>query len=368
MNSLQRSIKVSPREMNTEDFLKKSYEFTKRSMSQKLRARDTSEKQAKKLEEFFQSIQNRQLGNPIENIQMSELLDALEQINPQLFNSMKYLFTTPDNYGDSNDAHGKYFEGVIAEAVATAENYFAGNKTMTISGSSKKAGTASVNLIDLAKNLDEDTKNLMNDIYQKTAQEMKKDSEAASSTIKGVSGKADIIGIQQNYTIQKTSHLELDEEIYDALLNATFTAKNYMSNTQIELGSTNPFRVFMTMIPLGGATSKIQRYYRMLACKQKHFPDKHPDAPKYFYRLRAIYELTGGKSNYTNTVLNKLIGGNYTKFLVLNLQGYIRVIPTQSVIKELIDNIDDDQFNKDIDWQKALYGRIRINQNKFSEI
>ena len=76
MNSLQRSIKANPREMNTEDFLKKSYEFTKRSMSQKLRARDTSEKQAKKLEEFFQSIQNRQLGNPIENSQMSELLDA----------------------------------------------------------------------------------------------------------------------------------------------------------------------------------------------------------------------------------------------------------------------------------------------------
>ena len=43
MNSLQRSIKANPREMNTEDFLKKSYEFTKRSMSQKLRARDTSE-------------------------------------------------------------------------------------------------------------------------------------------------------------------------------------------------------------------------------------------------------------------------------------------------------------------------------------
>nr|DAP55712.1 MAG TPA: hypothetical protein [Caudoviricetes sp.] len=63
--------------------------------------------------------------------------------------------------------------------------------------------------------------------------------------------------------------------------------------------------------------------------------------------------------------MNKLIGGNYTKFLVLNLNGTIKVIPTITVVKELIDNIDDDYFNGDISWEKALYGRIRINQSKF---
>ena len=367
MNSLQRSIKTSPREMNTQDFLKKSYDYTKRSMSQKLHARGTQEKQAKKLEEFFRSIQNRQQGNVIQDAQMAELLDSLEKINPDLFSSMNFLFNIPKNL-DNNDSRGKYFENVVAEAVATAENYFAGNRSMTITSASKKAGTGQVNVIDLSKNIDDDMKNLMGDIYKKAGDQIKKDVQNSISTMRGVSGKTDIIGIQQTYTLQQTSHYQIDEDLYDALLNATFTAKNYMSNTQIELGSTNPFRVFMTMIPLGGASSKIQRYYRMLACKQRHYPKEHPDAPKYFYRLRAIYELTGGKSNYVDTALNKLIGGNYTKFLVLNLNGTIKVIPTITVVKELIDNIDDDYFNGDISWEKALYGRIRINQSKFQNL
>lgn len=121
---------------------------------------------------------------------------------------------------------------------------------------------------------------------------------------------------------------------------ATFTSKNYASLKEIKLGNTNPFRVFASVSPMG-AINTYNRFNRMISCFKKH-ETNHSMAPAYFYKIRAIYELTGARQTYLNsdgTIDNKL---SYAKFLIWNNPGSetVRVIPTSKIIYNIINSID----------------------------
>jgi hypothetical protein len=66
--------------------------------------------------------------------------------------------------------------------------------------------------------------------------------------------------------------------------------------------------VFATVSPDTG-DELVGRFYRMLAC----FRNNHyhvPDAPITFYRIRAIYEITGSRMQYVkDSVIKSLLEG-----------------------------------------------------------
>ena len=70
----------------------------------------------------------------------------------------------------------------------------------------------------------------------------------------------------------------------------------------------------------------------MITCFENHqnrIPDN--ESPVLFYRIRAIYELTGYGTRYVNTKLNDIFKGRGADFLVWNNpinKDEIRVIPT----------------------------------------
>ena len=142
---------------------------------------------------------------------------------------------------------------------------------------------------------------------------------------------------------------EIEKDIIDCLSNATFTDKNYINTYNIKFGQTNPFRVFTTA---GGDYSK---YERMINCFASHSTSIHEKGPTYFYKLRAIYELTGAGMKYVDEA--KSFG--FAKFLIWNTPctDEIRVIPTARIVKNLIDNIENPK-----DWKAAAYGPIHLLQ------
>jgi hypothetical protein len=84
------------------------------------------------------------------------------------------------------------------------------------------------------------------------------------------------------------------------------------------------------------------RYRRMIRCFENH-ESYHSMSPTYFYRIRAIYELTGTKMQYTknaiqnNSAIKEIANGKAAKFLIWNNPSSddVTVIPTIKIVNSL---------------------------------
>lgn len=295
-------------------------------------------------------------------MEQQALMNALYQAHPQLFEYGLFYQKSDISY-----ELGQYLESGLTQVLNTFESAVTQRSYQDVKKteySKRKIGGQHVQIPDLIGVADSIMKEEFNSLYIQTQKELKKyrgDQSNVATFMPSVEGKIDISGYTATLTISNQAILSpYTKSILNALKNATFTAKNYISTKELKFGQTNPFRVFMTVAP--GGSESIGRFQRMINCFEEHGNSIHPNGPQLFYRIRAIYELTGIGMQYTNNEFTNKIFGNGAKFLVWNnpIGDQIYVIPTQKIVDELIENVVEDSLPKN--WKDALFGVITLPQ------
>ena len=356
---------------NTQEYLGKLYNQIKGKILLENIVTKEDEK-AQKLESFLRFIKSVQNNNGIvdQNSAFSKFWSIQEQLS--IVEELKSISGTifSENLfnikGNNIQERGDALERGIAQIVkGFSVLHETGDKKAKYNQVISKTGTMHTQVPDLLDYSNEIMKDTFNKFYQKTAQEMnasKNKKNYGNTTMHSVFGKIDNTGLSADLEIRTVTQLEAD--IVDCLRNATFTAKNYISDMDIHLGQTNPFRVYMT---LGSGNEHYNRWHRMINCFQGHSTGYHNEAPNYFYRLRGIYELTGFGMQYTakanQLIAQQLSALGYAKYLIWNTPGSsdIRVIPTSRIISAIIDNTDS-AFQLPDNWKDAMYGPISLSQ------
>ena len=199
--------------------------------------------------------------------------------------------------------------------------------------------------------------------------------DVTSNQIDSKAIKVDNAGL--NYEINITAQATMLEKVVSALSQATFTDKNYLSTKELHLGHTNPLRVFMTVAD-GDSSYKLYRYARMLNCMANHHG--WHNSPELFYRIRAIYELTGGKQRVEQSYLNSsqsalgdlITGAGRAKYLVVNnpqAGGFLKVIPTAELVKDIEYNLYYNQKLSSGDFlNSSKTGSMSMEQSLYSDI
>lgn len=261
-------------------------------------------------------------------------------------------------------------DGVIDSATKTAINYF--SRFIYKVGQEKKDSGSTT------------TERQKNNLKATTIYTQIKEN-GKTGAIQSKQIKTDNTGL--NYNISITATATILERVVNALSLATFSDKNYLSNNFIGLGHTNPYRVFLTVAD-GDTSYKLYRYARMLNCMARHSKmAEHNDVPKMFFRIRAIYELTGAKQRvgntkyaYQNVMANFINDIGRTKFLVINnpkKEGFLKVLSTAKLAEDIEMNL---YFNKKqgsksilenderrMSMEQALYSPISMNFEKIFE-
>ena len=354
-----------------------------------MRPKDTLKKEqedAKLLEDVLNGIKKIQSYNSqnasgqkpisdiISDLSLAQLLEQLSQVNPNLFKGTGLITSSSDKA-----YQGKLLEDFMSEFITSIDALFTNqsfnyvNSTNNYHSSGKMLDNINTKnfITDLGDNIINQTfgevtkfttekifnlgslkSSTMKNIGKTTEDRQKANIDIPGLTqqvmIKGKDSynvgskmiKTDNVGLDYNITITATSTLL--EKVVSALSMATFTDKNYLSTQTLHLGQTNPLRVFM-VVANGDSTYKLYRYARMLNCMANHHSKSgHEQVPATFYRIRAIYELTGGKQRVGNNnsfledkIADIIQGANRAKYLVVNspkADGYLRVIPTADIV------------------------------------
>ena len=336
-----------------------------------------------------------------------QLLTQLFTINPHLFKGLGLVINNKNSgktQGAVNILQGKILENFMAEFVTTIDSAYQNvqfdimNSTNNYHNTGSKTDNInSRNLFDFAEGIINNGINQMqNEIARQTFNltnkgNRKKYEQAEAQGIaqeflienntKNIGSrfiKTDTVGLIGEIKITATSTIL--ERVVSALSMATFTDKNIGKRKSIHLGNTNPARVFFTVVQGNDSYYKLYRYARMLNCFYNHYPNgKHVRAPEYFYRIRQIYELTGGQQQIgkVNGILEQKMasivsGTTKAKYLVINVateNGKIRVIPTSQLI-DLMTARMNKQWDKAtpegqkegiITPEKALNGKISLS-------
>lgn len=361
--------------LNTEQYTERLYATARKNIMQSRTLTQDTQK-AKKLERFLWLIKQVQ-KNPAQYLsgnsslpftkiwsiqEQQQLIQKLYMIKPELFTSLSNNFNAYENF--TNQELGQSLEIGLARIVKSFQTISQGGinaqdyDRMT---TSVKVGASQTQIPDLINMTDKVVESTFLEMYNYAAKEMKEsgywsgsDWKQYGTFIPKVAGKIDVKGLNGQVSISTTC-TAIERDIIDCLKDATFTAKNYVNTYNIKFGQTNPFRVYMT---IGGDYT---RFYRMLNCFESH-ETSHSNAPKYFYKLRALYEITGGNMKYVDAINEKL---GFAKYLVWNTPqtDEIRVIPTARIVKNIIDNIEDPA-----DWKKAVYGPIHLLQQDLKNL
>lgn len=386
MSSLSKMAKTlnQKKDINTEQYLSQIYDsLIKEVHSRSLKNEDMN---ALRIQTFLRQIKYIQQNNLASNNSLNlsnvsadfpfaSFWSKASQISlmQALYDSHKELFQYNLFNLTSNESHilGSYLESgmrqvlnTLESAVTNTDYYEVKNKNSNI-----KVGGQHIQVPDLLNITDNIMKSEFNNVYVKTQEELKKynkDNGQIATYMPSVQGKIDINGYEANLSIGGVTNLsEYTKSILRALKGATFTAKNYISTSELKFGQTNPFRIFATVAP--GGHESVGRFYRMIGCFESH-DAYHSNAPVLFYRIKAIYELTGIGAKYVDSAMSNIIKGNGSaKYLVWNNPlGNIYVIPTQKIISELIEKAAEESLPKD--WKDALYGKVVLPQINLAEL
>ena len=117
----------------------------------------------------------------------------------------------------------------------------------------------------------------------------------------------------------------------------------------------------------------------MLNCMANHHGTHN--SPELFYRIRAIYELTGGKqkveqsylkSNSESMLGDLITGAGRAKYLVVNnpqAGGFLKVIPTAELVKDIEYNLYYNQKLTSGEFlNSAKTGSMSMEQSLYSDI
>lgn len=407
---------------NTEDYLEKVLD-TYRNNMRNLTTNSSGIKEdedAKLLEEVLNSIkqvQSKILGD--NNISDDDILDVIAQqsygqlltqlftVNPNLFKGLGLVINNSNSgktQGALNTLQGKILENFMAEFVTTVDSAYQNmsfdimNSTNNYHNTSSKTDDInSSNLFNFAEGIMNNginqmqneiarqTFNLTNKGNRKRYEQAKAQGIAQDFLIENNTRnigsrfiKTDTVGLIGEIKITATSTIL--ERVVSALSMATFTDKNIGKRKSIHLGNTNPARVFFTVVQGNDSYYKLYRYARMLNCFYNHYPiGKHVRAPEYFYRIRQIYELTGGQQQIgiRNGILEEkmasiVTGATKAKYLVINTaagNGIIKVIPTSKLVDLMTARMNkkwdkatpEEQKEGIITPEKALNGKISFS-------
>lgn len=339
--------------------------------------------QAQKLESFLEQIKYLQKNNfeiksdyPFSKFwtktEQLVLMEQLNAIHPEIFSRLG-LVNTKYN---SSYAIGDALENDLAAIIKGFKSYI--EQTDYQQNYTSKIGSAKIQSINLDGAINDRIKKAFNDMYNDISINLKKYKDENTeikrfSSMKEVNAKIDNVGLIGEFAIKVSGKMEND--IADALTNATFTVKNYLSTNNIHFGQTNPFRVFSIVALENNPEQLLGRFCSILECFQ-NLHSHTPDTPTSFFRIRAIYELTGIGIKYSTNSMEKnnilkQIEGQYAKFLIWNTpwanigQRSVHVIPTQKIVQQLIENSNNLLPNN---WRDALYGPISIPQIDLANI
>ena len=359
----------------------------------------TEEKQAAQLQIFLRQIKylqkqykvtgavdydNMPFADFWDKAAQKQLMELMYNAHPQLLQYNLLNFMSDDSY-----VLGQKLEQGLAqilntfESAVTGEDYgFWDDKSKTGTGIKAREKTAiaqahriggkQIQVPNLVGVGNEIMKNEFNKLYERVQEEAKKyrkEDDGIANYMPGVQGKIDINGF--NGELAFTMDVQLNtyaKSMMKALTHATFTAKNYAlgHGTMLHFGHTNPFRVLASVAPQGLRT--INRFGRMRQCFISH-TSYHEEAPSLFYKIRAMYELTGvGGAKYIDKDLQNILKTTQAKFLIYNEPNgdNIYVIPTQKIVDNIIEQIENLQLSGN--WEKALYGTISIKKASITEL
>ena len=365
---------------------KQRQHYQNNSLNDKAKTIENFLKAIKQYQQLFQQqLQENPKKNPKDIMkkfwaedEYAALIQALYEANPHIleFNLLNKIKESTDQEVLSYKL-GSYLEQGLTEILNTYEAAMSGRKYSEVKKSNKGiinvggshiAGTKQ--LVDETNKIMQNEYNQMYQIMQKSLKEYNQQNiDKIAEYMPSVQGKIDINSFQSIIEIRSDLKLKPQaEEILKALSGATFTAKNYISTSQLHFGQTNPFRVYT--IVAAQQEDIIGHFCRMITCFENHqnrIPDN--ESPVLFYRIRAIYELTGYGTRYVNAKLNDIFKGRGADFLVWNNpinKDEIRVIPTQAIIQDLIANAANEALPKN--YKDALFGPINLSQTDLKNI
>lgn len=319
--------------------------------------------------------------------QQQGLMEELNRAHPQLFNKQLFLAQSNISY-----ILGGLLESGVRQVLTSLEFMATGGNTSYEEIKAKHRGkddeTKKINekylseslamggfhvqVPDLNEAADDIMKSAFNQMYVTMQEKMiehnpsqQKEMSKLADHMVSVQGKIDIAGYRAELDVKGNTTLSpYAKRMVKALTGATFTAKNYISSSSLHFGNTNPFRIFATVAPSGEDT--VGRFKQMLNCFDGH-AGFHTKAPTYFYRIKAIYELTGYGTQYVRNVFNESFQGSGARFLIYNDPvGEIYVIPTQSIMDQLL---NDSIFeNKAVDAKTALFGNVSIPRTSITAV
>lgn len=294
----------------------------------------------------------------------------LQQYSPNLFKSGLFI-----HRGGRSHQQGALLERGVSEVIESVMKAYVGQ-------SGGKAAVYDTNVGGLhtqVPNLVDSIKGECRDIYTKAyyytligLNETKQKSRVLGA-MSSVQGKIDSVGLNSKIFMTTNMQNGMFKDIVGALQDATFTDKNYMSKKEIHFGNTNPFRAFATAYSASPETVAT-RYMRMINCFRFH-EGQHFLAPKYFYRIRVIYEISGAGMKYTSNSLNSssplihnMLGINAgARFLIWNtpMAGHpIRVMATGEILRNILNStVKDNKMNLPGDWRDMVYGPVTIKQD-----
>lgn len=340
---------------------------------------------------------NYSLEDIVADAALNNLLLNLKEVNPHLFEGAG-LITSDTNKA----AQGAMLEDFMNEFIATIDAAFQGidfnSGNMIYRTGGMLDAINNKNLIqDIGNDVMQQTVDKFNKVMNiaafKSGKIMKEGGSTTSSkqkyTREGSFAKVDVTSNQidskaikvdnagLNYEINITAQATMLEKVVNALSQATFTDKNYLSTKELHLGHTNPVRVFMTVAD-GDSSYKLYRYARMLNCMANHHG--YHNSPELFYRIRAIYELTGGKQRVEQSYLSSsqsalgdlITGVGRAKYLVVNnpqAGGFLKVIPTAELVKDIEYNLYYNQKLSSGDFlNSSKTGSMSMEQSLYSDI
>lgn len=340
---------------------------------------------------------NYSLEDIVADAALNNLLLNLKEVNPHLFEGAG-LITSDTNKA----AQGAMLEDFMNEFIATVDAAFQGIDFNSGNMIYRTGGMLdAINNKNLIQNIGNDVmqqtvdkfNKVMNIAAFKSGKIMKEGGSTTSSkqkyTREGSFAKVDVTSNQidskaiktdnagLNYEINITTQATILEKVVSVLSQATFTDKNYLSTKELHLGHTNPLRVFMTVAD-GDSSYKLYRYARMLNCMANHHG--WHNSPELFYRIRAIYELTGGKQRVEQSYLNSsqsalgdlITGVGRAKYLVVNnpqAGGFLKVIPTAELVKDIEYNLYYNQKLSSGDFlNSSKTGSMSMEQSLYSDI
>lgn len=199
-------------------------------------------------------------------------------------------------------------------------------------------------------------------VSKETAKEIDKKSSRELTSLSKVFGKIDVKGFDIGIDV-KDQHLG---KIYNLLKDATFSAKNYSTeswkdpsikyNTPITMGSSDWYRsVLGALHYIDPDSSEEKLKSEIFAVLKNDGPGKNisKTTRSHLYHLKAFYEITGAGIIYSN-------GESYgiAKYLIYNdpSTDNIYVISTRKwVLDQIINGEDPDKIKKKIAIERAYF-------------